>query len=386
LRILHVVPSYYPAVRYGGPILSVRSLAQAQARRGDDVHVYTTNVDGQKESNVPVAQPVDDSSVRVWYFPTGIGRRLYRSPEMARALWNNLRSFDVVHLHSVFLWPTSAAAHVARTFGVPYLLAPRGMLVRELIDRKSTLIKRAWIMLLDRRNVERAAAVHATSAVEAEEILALGLHPRAIVTVANGVEIPDQQAKAGTACRDRYILFLGRVNWKKGLDRLIPAMRQVSGARLLIAGNDEENYRPQLELLARQSGVADKLEFVGPVYGEDKWALVRGAEMLVLPSYSENFGIVALEAMACGCPVVLTSKVGMAGVVDETGAGAVIDGPPEELGRAIAKLLANPDARRVMGESGRRVARERFSWDAIACEMDQAYRACRVGERHAATG
>lgn len=384
LRVLHVVPSFYPAVRYGGPIQSVRSLAQAQARRGDDVHVYTTNVDGPTESDVPLAQPVDDGGVKVWYFATGIGRRLYRSPDMARALWANVKTFDIVHIHSVFLWTTSAAAHVARRLGVPYIIAPRGMLVGDLISRKSTVIKRAWIMLLDRRNIERAAAVHATSQLEVDEFRALGFHPYRTVLVANGVDFPEVQEALAARREGHTILFLGRVNWKKGLDRLIPAMRNVSGARLLIAGNDDENYRPKLEALARASGVEDRVEFLGPVYGDDKWALIRAAKLLVLPSYSENFGIVALEAMACGCPVVLTPEVGIAKAIGEAGAGIVSDGDPERLGHAIAALLANPELRRTMGEVGRRLARERFSWDAIAEQMDDAYRACRADARSAA--
>src|SRR5262245_41821127 len=138
MRILHVVPSYYPAVRYGGPIRSVHALAAANVERGHEVHVYTTNVDGPNNSDVKLGQPVERDGVCVWYYATNLGRRLYRSLEMGRALRSNLKGFDIVHLHSVFLWPTSAAAQVARNAHVPYILAPRGMLVKELIRRKSS--------------------------------------------------------------------------------------------------------------------------------------------------------------------------------------------------------------------------------------------------------
>src|SRR5262245_56368851 len=145
MRILHVVPTYYPAVRYGGPIQSVHGLARALAACGHDVHVYTTNVDGASNADVPLRVPVTLDDVSVWYFPSAIGRRLYHSPDMKRALAVNIASFDVVHTHSVFLWPTTAAARVARARGVPYILAPRGMLVDNLIKRKRPLAKRAWI-------------------------------------------------------------------------------------------------------------------------------------------------------------------------------------------------------------------------------------------------
>ena len=175
MRILHVVPSYYPAVRYGGPIRSVHGLAGALAGRGHEVHVYTTNVDGPLEADVPLGTAVDLDGVSVWYFPTSRGRRLYRSTDMRRALDINISNFDVVHTHSVFLWPTTAAARAARAHRVPYVLAPRGMLVADLIRRKSRLAKLAWMAAFERRNVEAATAVHATSKLEADDIRRLGL-------------------------------------------------------------------------------------------------------------------------------------------------------------------------------------------------------------------
>ena len=139
--------------------------------------------------------------------------------------------------------------------------------------------------------------------------------------------------------RRPYVLFLGRLNWKKGLDRLIPAMKQVTNADLLIAGNDEENYRPELEALARRYGVVDRVRFLGPVDDSKKWALLASAQILVLPSYSENFGNVVLEAMAAGCPVIVTPEVGMASVVQEAGCGVVAAGDPANLGLEMKRLL-----------------------------------------------
>src|SRR5262245_28937163 len=114
MKILHVVPTYYPAVRYGGPIQSVHGLASSLAAQGHDVHVYTTNANGPGVSRVPVDRPVPLDGVMVWYFATSFGRRVYRSVRMRQALSENIANFDIVHLHSVFLWPTSAAAQAAR--------------------------------------------------------------------------------------------------------------------------------------------------------------------------------------------------------------------------------------------------------------------------------
>jgi glycosyltransferase involved in cell wall biosynthesis len=387
MRILHVVPSYYPAVRYGGPIQSVHALAVATVNRGHEVHVYTTNVDGPNEVEVPLGYPVDRDGVCIWYYTTGIGRRLYRSPSMGRALRSGLKDFDLVHLHSVFLWPTSAAGRVARKVGVPYIVAPRGMLVKELIRRKSSIAKLAWIGLFERRNLKAAAAVHVTSEIESNELRRLGFKARRIVLVPNGVSLPSiakGDIPAVDICASALrpvVLFLGRVNWKKGLDRLIPAMAHVPEAELAIAGNDEENYQPSLLRLAKAAGVADRVRFLGRVDGTDKGELLRKATMLVLPSYSENFGNVILEAMAIGRPVVVTPEVGLAPTVRKANAGLVVDGRPETIAAAINKLLQDRELCRRMGEAGQQIVSEHFSWVAIAERMERVYEECLQEEK-----
>jgi glycosyltransferase involved in cell wall biosynthesis len=256
------------------------------------------------------------------------------------------------------------------------------MLVKDLIQRKNSIAKRAWIALFERRNIDRAAAVHVTSEIESKELKELGLKPRRIALVPNGVELPpiespdNSTTKAASARARPVILFLGRVNWKKGIDRLIPAIAHVPEAELVIAGNDEENYRPTLETLAERSGVAERVRFLGSVARTEKWELLRKARMLVLPSYSENFGNVILEAMAVGCPVVVTPEVGLAPTVRNANAGLIVEGTPEKLAAAINILLQNPDQGRRMGEAGRRTAAEQFSWAAIAGKMEQVYQEC----------
>lgn len=366
MRILHVVPSYLPAVRYGGPIHAVHGLCRALVRAGHEVTVLTTNVDGPGDSPVPLDAPVMLDGVRVRYFPSRLVRRLFLSPAMARALPEAVGAADVVHLHSVFLWPTLAAARAARHAGVPYVLSPRGMLVRELIARRSAWVKRAWIALFERRNVEAAAAVHCTSELEREELLALGLRPREAIVVPNGVEIPpapQPPARADT------ILYLGRINWKKGLDRLIEAMRDVPRGKLVVAGNDEEDLAPRLGELAARLGLADRVAFPGFVAGAAKHELLGSAAVTVLPSVSENFGNAVLEAMAYGCPVVVTKGVGLAHAVQAAGAGVVAEANPAALASAIRTYVDDPAARAKAGAAAAALARERYGWDRVAAEM-----------------
>ena len=227
MRILHVVPSYWPAVRYGGPIFAVHSLCRALARLGHDVEVFTTNIDGAGVSNVPIEVPVTLDGVRIRYFSAERWRRLYWAPRLGQALKQDVGHVDVVHAHSVFLWPTWAASHFSRRADVPYLISPRGMLVKEMVERRSRLAKRIWIELFEKKNLKMAAAIHATSALEATELQRFGWRLPRIAVIPNVVDQPDD-AVDGSISRDvreaaaglPFALFLGRISWKKGLDRL----------------------------------------------------------------------------------------------------------------------------------------------------------------------
>lgn len=380
MRLLHVVPSYLPAVRYGGPIFSVHGLCKGLVRLGHEVHVFTTNVDGRGDSSVPLGLPVELDGVTVWYFPSAHLRRFYWAPSMWPALKAQVPGFDLLHLHSIYLWPIWAAARAARASGVPYVMAPRGMLVRELIERKSQWAKKAWIRMIERRNLEGAAAIHVTSEGERSDVAAFGFGLPQIWVVPNGIDENPSTVSHANASLDpsaepsgsAYILYLGRINWKKGLDRLIPAMRHVPAVRLVVAGNDEENYLPTLEQLAREQGVRERIDFIGPVGGARKAELLRDAAVLALPSYSENFGIVVLEAMAAGCPVAVTEEVGAAEIVLEAGGGVVLPGTPDKLGAGLAKLLSDSRLRE-MGERGREFVSKRYTWDVIVKQMEKLY-------------
>lgn len=384
MKILHVVPSYLPATRYGGPIRSVHGLARAQVAHGHHVKVFTTNVDGRGVSPVPTGVPVNIEGVEVWYFPTSIGRRLYRSPAMAASLYGGEMSFDIVHLHSVFLWPTMMAARWAISNGTPYILTPRGMLVADLIARKSRWLKRAWIALFERHTIARAAALHLTSDVELADFTKMGLCARHIEVIPNAVDPPPVSVAPPTKSYrgNPYVLFIGRVNWKKGLDRLIPAFAQLPGVQLLIVGSDDEGYESRLRTLMEQYGVADQINFLGELDGYEKSSLIRNATLLALTSYNENFGIVVLEAMAEGCPVLVTPEVGLASEVRDSGAGIVVAGEPDAIASAIADLLQRPDERRIMGQKGRSAVLSKYSWDSIARRVESLYtRSVREAQR-----
>jgi glycosyltransferase involved in cell wall biosynthesis len=385
MRILHVVPSYLPATRYGGPIFAVHGLCRALAARGHHVEVFTTNVDGRNNSAVPLGIPVSLDGVDVRYFPSRSLRRLYWSPPLQRALHADLANFAVVHLHSVFLWPTWAAARSARKAQVPYLISPHGMLVKNMIERRNRLIKSAWIRLIERTNLERAAAIHVTSALEATELQRFGWRLPRIVTIPNGVDEIEHYATCEISmdvkeitAEQPVVLFLGRISWIKGLDRLLRAFTLTKLGKLAIVGPDDEKLTPRLVQLARDLQIAHRVRFLPrSVVGADKEHLYQSANVFVLPSYSENFGISVLEAMQRGVPVVLTPEVGAAEVVGKSGSGLAVAGDAEPLGAAICRLTKDLTLARSMGEAGQRHAMAHYTWAHIAVQMEALYESLR---------
>jgi glycosyltransferase involved in cell wall biosynthesis len=386
MRILHVVPTYLPAVRHGGPIRAVHGLARALVERGHEVVVHTTNLHGDTVLDVPTDRPVDLDGVSVRYFPVSPPRRLARSPAMATELGRSIGSFDAAHLHSIYLWPTRAAARAAESAGKPYVVSPRGMLVPELVRRHGALRKRLWIRFVERRTLAHASRLLVTTALEGEEARAFGFALPPIEVLANGLDPGEGTVAASpvalAARREGtpVFVYLGRLSWKKGLESLIEAVARVEGARLVLAGNDEEGLGERLRASAARLGVADRVEFAGFVDGDRKQALLDAARGLVLPSISENFGNVVLEAWARGIPVIVTPGVGLASEVDACGGGLVSPSDAASLAAALGRLRDDASLARDMGERGRRAVLDRFTWPALAARAEAIYQAV-VDER-----
>lgn len=382
MRLLHVVPTYLPAVRYGGPIRSVHALCRELAAAGHDVQVFTTSVDGPSDSDVPLMTPVDVEGVKVTYFPSRVLRRLYWSPSMGRALAEATRGFDAVHLHSVFLWPILAGARSARQHGIPYVISPRGMLVPELIRRKSRWVKEAWIRLIDRHNLENAAAVHATSAIEVEHIRSFGWQLRRIAMIPHGVDDPPPTSTAPLSAdvaaaisSGPMVLSFGRLSWEKGLDRVIAALVEAPDVRAVMAGDDADGHAAFLSSEAARLGVADRVAIIARhVSGGDKEALFGAARLFAMTSLSENFGIAAFEAMRRGVPVLATPDVGMSEIVRATGAGQVVDSTPTAIAAALGAMFADPELCRRQGEVGQKHVIDHYGWPAVARRMADLYR------------
>jgi glycosyltransferase involved in cell wall biosynthesis len=382
VRILHVVPSYLPARRYGGPIVAVHGLCRALAERGHRIEVFTTSIDGEKNSPVPHGVPVMLEGVIIRYFASPFLRRLYWAPALASSFKREINGADVVHLHSVFLWPTWASARAARASHIPYIISPRGMLVKKLIEARHKLLKSAWIELIERSNLRKASAIHLTSKLEAVELSRFGWCLPRLEIVPNGVEAIDTSATGRPPSDDvkdlaraqPLLLSLGRISSVKGLDRLLRGFSLSRVGFLAVAGNDDEHLFPRLRQLAYDLGIIDRVRFLPRFLGGvDKEFAFASARAFVLTSYHESFGNSVLEAMQRRLPVIVTAGVGAADIVSESGGGIVVEGEPEEIGRAIDEVLGSPERASFMGSAGQRHVIESYSWARIAEKMEAVY-------------
>ncbi len=395
MRILHVVESLAP--RYGGPSVACPALCRELIRRGHEVAIYTTNVDGDRLLHVPLGQPIFEKGVEIRYFPGWIQPREYK---MSLPLWHALRqkiqSFDLVHIYSVYGFPTAAATHFCRIHGRPYLLHPHGSLDPYLRQRHR-FRKYLYTKLLLQRSFRDASAILFNSG---EEMRLAADWPGLNSPAANGrsgpkkfvayVGVEDEWfEEANPAARERLmrrfpqlnerrlVVFFGRLNFKKGLDILARAFARVGGARedvhLVLAGPDSEGYGQKVREWLKQGGVLEKTTYTGPLVGGDRFALMHAAEVFVLSSYTENFGAAIAEAMACAVPVVISDRVNIWPEVAQARAGLVVRCDPRETAQALLTLLDDPARGKEMGQRGRRLVAEKMTWRKVGEQMVEVY-------------
>ena len=366
------MPTYFPAIRYGGPILAIHELCKIQVSLGHEVSVYTTNVDGDLNLDLPTGQPIDVDGVKVTYFPVPkYGRRIYFSSTMKIALDEKLLNVDFMHLHSVFLWPTNMAARLAKKHGIPWCVAPRGALSLAMIRSKSYLIKRVALFLFDNWTLRNASFLHATSLMEKKEISDLIPGLSKIEVIPNGVQIPLEHSNKSLL--KPYVLYLGRISWKKRIDCLIQAMQYIPDHDLVIAGNDEENLLPKLQKLVLDLSLGNRVHFIGSVVGGKKDDLLQSAKILALPSLNENFGNVVLESLASSRPVALTKGVALLEEVLLANAGIELSDNPKEMGMQLNNYLNSQDNLNKMGWNGFNLVKNKFQWASVAKLTIEAY-------------
>ena len=389
MKILHVIANLAP--RYGGPSKACWEMARAVAQLGHEVSIYTTNQDGPGELEVPVSQPVWREGVEIRYFPIQAPRFWGTSLPLALGLRRKVQAVDLVHIHSLYLFHDLVAGHYCRRYGIPYLMRPHGTL-DPFIHRRHRGRKRLMEYWFENRNIRGAAALHFTTAQEAALAAPYTFTtPALVVPLGIGADEFAQMPEPGSFRRRHpeigdkpIILFFSRINFKKGLDILVRAFGAVArrrrDAHLVVAGPDNEGWGGRVRTWLEEEGVGDRTTFTGMLLGPERLAVFRDASLFVLPSYSENFGLAVVEAMAAGLPVIISDQVNIWKEVETAGAGRVIPCDANALAEQILDLLEHPEAARHLGRKGRALVQERFLWDRVGRSLAEAYE--RIIEEH----
>lgn len=359
------------ASRFGGPSRSVSSLCTALQNQEAEAEIVALRESEDRRHHpsgcVDNIRWVDCHSR---YLPVGWPMRFKRELRLA------LRYRQDALVHDAGLWLPSNryAAQIARELGVMRVVSPRGMLSDWALNHGGARKKLAW-SLYQRRDLETASLLHATAESEAEEFRNCGLRA-AIAIVPNGVDLPppvEQRVRDGKF--GRTALFLSRIHPIKGLLDLIDAWAAVrpKGWRLVIAGNDEEGHRHVVEEAATEANLRDHIEFAGPVEGARKQELYREADLFILPSYSENFGISVAEALANSIPVITTRGTPWRELMTHN-CGWWVETGVAPLAAALREAISSDQGTlREMGDRGRKLIQENYSWGQVAAMMKSVY-------------
>jgi len=371
MKVLHIIPAYYPAFFYGGPIESVHKLCQRLGKMDCSVRVLTTDANGPERLD----QFAKDEDID---FGSGLHVRYCRrncatsvSVQLVLRLIPFLRWTDVVHLTGVYSFPTIPTLLGCRILRKPLVWSPRGALQRWHGSSRVKL-KAAWESVC-RITAPATLTLHVTS--EEEKLESLKRFPTAkVVVIPNGVEIPPAINHRGRKGSLR-LLYVGRLDPKKGIENLLKACARLRRNGfpflLVVAGTGEAEYEVSIRRLIVELGLAEIVEMVGQVTGVAKQRLFENTDVVVVPSHTENFGMVVAEALAAGVPVI-ASKGTPWSRIQEIRCGLWVANDPDGLADAIESMSIQP--LREMGERGREWMKKEFSWDSVSQQMEKAYR------------
>lgn len=382
MRICVVVPSYYPATVYGGPIVSIHECSIQLCSLGIEVNASTTNANGDSRLNVlpNVFHKFQDNYLVKYYDDTVVGRFSWR---FVVSVWKDIKRCDVVKIEDIFSTYIPPSLLYAKLFRKPFIVSPRGSLSSWALTSKRPLLKKLWSAMFIKPFL-RGSWWHATSLQESDEIKSY--YPAArVVVIPNGIDL-DDYSKPAVLSRREYlqrfvhldgsegpvIVSMGRLHRKKGFDVLINAYAEVRRvhprAVLLIAGADDGEKAvldQQVASMSLQGGVF----FVGELKGADKADFLAGGDLFVLPSHSENFGNVYLEAMACGVPIVASRETPWE-EVERFGCGKWVENSIPATAAAMLELLAGD--RKAMAASAKKMA-ARYTWAHVARRFQETF-------------
>lgn len=380
MKIAHVIRSLDPSA--GGPPLVAARLATAQACLGHDVKIIAYTIPHAAEhiiqmiGTAPGAEKLERDEL-----PPPTRLELLSARTARRELINRLSGIDILHFHGVWDPLLKATADIARKRGIPYIVAPHGMLDPWSLSQRR-LKKQVALALGYRAMLNDAAFLHLLNRDEADllrplkltaqsEIIPNGVSPQDLAHLPARGEFRSAHPELGTS---PFILFLSRLHYKKGLDYLADAFKALvtkhSDVRLVVAGPDDgarSAFEDQIP-----PGLKTRVHVIGPIFGHEKYAAFRDAACFCLPSRQEGFSMAILEAMACGTPVVISTHCHFPEVTG-AGAGEVVPLETPAITEALSRVLSDTAARDRMGTAGQAMVHDHYTWPRIAQQTIVAY-------------
>jgi glycosyltransferase involved in cell wall biosynthesis len=368
-------------------------MVKALRKNNIDAEIVTTNDNGEDILDVPLRKFINYQQVPVQFFPRFSPsihalREFAFSRELTIWLWQNIRNYDLLHIHTIFSYAPSIAMAIARCQKVPYIVTVHGILCEWSLQQKY-LKKKLYLKLLEKANLNHSQSIHFTSIAEQKEASPLNLTsssfvlPLGIYTSQSILNAREKLTKHLNIPADEpIILFLSRLHPKKGLDYLIPALGKLSDYRFtfIVAGSGDPDYETQVKTLVKTHGIEQKTQFAGFVKGEIKDLLIQGSDIFALTSHSENFGISVLESLTAGTPVIITPGVALSDIVQQQHLGYVTELNINDIATTIQNFLDHPQESQEMGDSygalryrARQFILENYTWDHIASKMISVY-------------
>jgi glycosyltransferase involved in cell wall biosynthesis len=384
IKVLHIIPSV--ATVRGGPSQAILEMVKALRKNDIDAEIVTTNDNGTDLLDVPLGKFINYQQVPVQFFPRFSPsihalREFAFSRELTIWLWQNIRNYDLLHIHGIFSYAPTVAMAIARCKKVPYIVRPYGLLCEWSLQQKERK-KKLYLKLLEKANLDHSQSIHFTSIVEQKEALPLNLTSSSFV-LPLGIYPPQRilnareklQKYLNIPADEPIVLFLSRLHPKKGLDYLIPALGKLSHHRFtfIVAGSGDSDYETEIKTLVKIHGIEDRTHFTGFVKGETKDLLMQGADIFALTSHSENFGISVLESLAAGVPVIVTPGVALSDIVQEQHLGYVTELNINDIATAIENFLDHPQESKEMGYRARQFILDNYTWDKIPLKMVSVY-------------
>jgi len=385
MKILNIV-GFYP--EFGGPYSAVKDVSIALSNKGLEVNVLSPI---PRDYNVENLYRETPDSLNVKYIRVGFLSNTFPSfsTRWKTVIKDMLPRIDLVHVHGMFDHYTYVTSRLSKQ--KPIIISPRGSIMNDALSTNRYVRKYLYLNSIGKSIIRKASAIHLVNQYEKEEFLNVFKanskeFKDKILVIPNGINLEEFKnlppvgsfKQKYSLLRDKkYIIFLGRINVIKGLDILVESFKKLAAIYddlyLVIVGPDNKGYEKRVKKWLNDAGLLGRSVFTGMLTGRDKLEAFVDAEVFVLPSYSENFGMAAVEAMACGIPVVISNKVGIQKEIKENKAGIVVETDPESLFDGIKTLLDNKELRREFAKNGEKLLEEYYNIDKVADMMIKAY-------------